>query len=149
MKMPRPSTLRPLLLALCLALPFSGHAESAAEGGVRIDRFLNGLFTLKAHFRQQVTNSDKMEESHAAGVFYLQRPDRLRWDYETPFKQEIVADGTRVWVLDTEIEQVSVKYQNQALAGTPALLLVGDQPARTILKSPTSAPSPTVSTGCS
>jgi len=120
-----------LILAACLALPFPSHAEETptTSGGQRIDRFLEGLHTLKAHFRQRVSNPDGLQESQSAGVFYLKRPNRLRWDYQTPFRQEIVADGARVWVLDSEIEQVSVKFQSQALAGTPALLLVGNQPA--------------------
>jgi outer membrane lipoprotein carrier protein len=121
-----------LLLAVCLALPFPGQAAddpAPAPESQRIDRFLEGLHSLKARFQQRVTGPERMQESHAEGVFYLQRPDRFRWDYQTPFQQEIVADGTRVWVLDTEIEQVSVKFQGQALAGTPALLLVGQEPA--------------------
>jgi outer membrane lipoprotein carrier protein len=133
--------LLPLLAAAVIALPGPGLAEeppappptpaqsTGAAGVQRIDRLLDGLHSLSARFRQRVSSPDRRQESHAEGVFYLQRPDRLRWDYETPFRQEIVADGTRVWVLDAEIEQVSVKFQSQALAGTPALLLVGKRSA--------------------
>ncbi|HIE00862.1 MAG TPA: outer membrane lipoprotein carrier protein LolA, partial [Thiotrichaceae bacterium] len=30
--------------------------------------------------------------------FYFKKPKKMRWDYETPDKQEIVTDGTTLWI---------------------------------------------------
>ncbi|MEE4297779.1 MAG: outer-membrane lipoprotein carrier protein LolA, partial [Wenzhouxiangella sp.] len=37
--------------------------------------------------------------------------DRFRWDYETPFPQQLVADGERLWHFDQDLEQVTVRPQ--------------------------------------
>ena len=56
----------------------------------------------------------------------MRRPDRFRWVYEQPFRQEIVADGRRLWVYDPDLLQVVVRPLRQALGETPALLLAGE-----------------------
>jgi outer membrane lipoprotein carrier protein len=62
------------------------------------------------------------------GTFYLQRPGRFRWEYDTPNRQVIIADGKRVYLHDLELKQVSHQSQSRALAGTPALLLADGGP---------------------
>ncbi|RLW66701.1 MAG: outer membrane lipoprotein carrier protein LolA, partial [gamma proteobacterium symbiont of Stewartia floridana] len=55
-------------------------------------------------------------------------PGQLRWEYQTPSEQLIVADGDRVWLHDIELEQVSHRSQAAVLDGTPAQLLSGTGP---------------------
>ena len=58
----------------------------------------------------------------------MQRPGKFRWDYLEPYKQLIVSDGSKIWIYDTELEQVTVKPIESGLSDTPALLLSGDKP---------------------
>lgn len=55
----------------------------------------------------------------------MQRPGKFRWDYQTPYKQLILADGQRLWIYDPDLDQVVVKPLEAALGDTPALLLSG------------------------
>ncbi|MEW8627809.1 MAG: outer membrane lipoprotein chaperone LolA [Candidatus Thiodiazotropha sp.] len=100
-----------------------------AESGIRqLETFLQDLKTLKADFRQTLQQPDYDQVYASNGVFYLRRPGQLRWEYQTPSEQLIVADGDRVWLHDIELEQVSHRSQKAVLDGTPAQLLSGTGP---------------------
>lgn len=109
-----------LILMPALAADHSGPAQ--------MKRFLSGLTALQANFEQSVENSDQTRSLRSIGTFYLQRPDRFRWDYSEPERQLIVADGRNIWLYDPDLEQVSVQLQSRALRGTPAQLLASEDP---------------------
>ncbi len=79
--------------------------------------------TLKADFIQQVFDQRQRMQQTMRGRLVLQRPGRFRWTYQSPYEQEIVADGKKVWMYDVDLEQVTVKQQDQTVGGTPAVLL--------------------------
>jgi outer membrane lipoprotein carrier protein len=114
-----------LLFAGSLALPAAAAAPPAKE---RLDAYLKGLNTLSAGFRQITLAADGGRMMESKGNFYLKRPGRFRWEYQSPVDQLIVADGDRVWLHDRELDQVSHQGQQQALNGTPAQLLATDEP---------------------
>ena len=99
----------------------------AAEPGARqrLDNFLTGLHTLQADFRQTLRDEQNSGNQFASGIFYLSRPGRFRWDYESPNQQYILADGRSVWLVEEDLEQVTQRSQKSALKGTPAQLLAG------------------------
>lgn len=100
----------------------------AADGAEQLQNFLSGLDTLQAEFRQTILRPGEDTVYATSGIFYLKRPGKLRWEYEDPATQVIVADGKRIWLHDIELEQVSHRSQNAALEGTPAQLLSGTGP---------------------
>jgi outer membrane lipoprotein carrier protein len=55
------------------------------------------------------------------------RPGRFRWTYAKPYAQLIVGDGSKVWVYDEDLNQVTVRRLDLALGSTPAALLAGDK----------------------
>jgi outer membrane lipoprotein carrier protein len=100
-----------------------------AQSGIQqLEAFLEDLKTLQADFRQTLQQPDDDQVYGSNGVFYLKRPGLLRWEYQTPNQQLIVADGNRIWLHDIELEQVSHRSQKAALNGTPAQLLSGVGP---------------------
>lgn len=114
----------PLILLLWLTV----SPAMAADGLPQLKAFLQGLQTLQAGFRQTVQPPDDDRFYTSSGVFYLKRPGQLRWEYEDPPTQVIVADGNRIWLHDLELEQVSHRSQKAALRGTPAQLLSDTAP---------------------
>jgi len=99
-----------------------------AQGGdavSRVDAYLATVNTLSADFSQVVRNSDNQVVERASGKLSLSRPDRFRWDYQQPYLQTIVADGSRLWLYDSDLEQVTVRALEQGLGSTPAMLLSG------------------------
>jgi outer membrane lipoprotein carrier protein len=118
-----------LVFALVLALvPGAGALGAAADTAQRLDDYLKGLNSLESTFTQITFNADRTRMIEARGTFYLQRPGRFRWQYDTPNKQVIIADGKRVYIHDLDLNQVSHESQERALRGTPALLLADDEP---------------------
>lgn len=111
-----------IVLGLCL----SGMAQ-AGSGLDALKGFLDGLSSLEAGFEQTVLDAENSRTGSFQGVFFLQRPGRFRWNYVAPYEQTIIADGDYVWVID-DLEQATQQTQETALRGTPALLLVGDEP---------------------
>jgi len=114
-----------LLLVAILLCPVSVLAKDATQ---RLHAFITEVRTLSADFDQTVFDPNQKEIQSAQGTLYLQRPGRFRWDYTSPNKQLLVGDGKKVWFYDAELEQVTVKNQDAALGGSPAMLLSGDQP---------------------
>lgn len=111
---------------LCLLLFLSGARAESGPGYVQ--DFFNGLHTLQADFDQQVVDSEFNLQQSSQGHMWIKRPGRFRWDYETPYRQQIVADGERLWSYDEDLEQVTVQKVSDVLTSTPAMLLSGGQP---------------------
>ncbi|MGD2113020.1 MAG: outer membrane lipoprotein chaperone LolA, partial [Gammaproteobacteria bacterium] len=62
------------------------------------------------------------------GRLWILRPGRFRWNYRTPYRQELVADGERLWSYDADLAQVTVQAMDQVFSTTPAMLLGGSAP---------------------
>ncbi len=124
---PRAARFLSSLLSLVL-VAMAGTGTASAAGADRLDDYLKGLNSLRSSFHQFTFNADRTRMMEGRGTLYLQRPGRFRWEYDSPNKQVIVADGKRVYLHDLELDQVSHQSQQKALRGTPALLLAGGEP---------------------
>ena len=113
-------------LVALLSLPTGAAAqEGAAE---RLDRFLSETRTLRAEFRQEVFDEEGALIEEATGTVTLARPGKFRWVYRDPYEQEVVGDGTQVWVYDADLDQVTVGDMDASIGSTPAILLYSDRP---------------------
>ena len=114
--------MRILFLLAALALTGVAHA-----GGVeRLKAFIIGAKTAEADFSQTVTDKSGRVTQQATGKMAFARPGKFRWDYFKPYEQVIVGDGSKLWLYDTDLDQVTVKPLGEVIAGTPAALLAGD-----------------------
>jgi outer membrane lipoprotein-sorting protein len=84
----------------------------------RVESYLNSLRTLKAHFLQVAPNGGLSE-----GTAWMQRPGRMRFQYDPPAPFVLVA-GSGIFVFrDTQLQQTS----NLPLSRTPlGILLAND-----------------------
>jgi len=85
---------------------------------------LNAIRTMSANFNQ-IVKAKKREVSRSSGSMALERPGKFRWQTKSPMEQLVIADGKKMWVYDTDLEQVTVKKQEKGLGGTAALFLSG------------------------
>lgn len=81
--------------------------------------------TATARFEQQVFDRSGKAVETASGTFTFARPGKFRWTYDKPHKQVLVGDGTRLWIHDPDLNQVTVKRMEGAISSTPAALLAG------------------------
>jgi outer membrane lipoprotein carrier protein len=112
--------------ALLLGFFLSTAALAADDATAKLEQFVENVETFSAHFEQMVIDAEGNLLEEAEGEFQLERPGKFRWDYQEPYPQQIVADGERIWFYDVDLEQVTVKSQQEALADTPASLLSGE-----------------------
>lgn len=96
----------PLLAFLLLfACPAAAAVPPDAPGAREIkmvEDYLGGIRTLSAHFVQTDNAGQK-----AGGLFYLSRPGHMRFQYDPPVTDFIVADGLFVHYYDGEMRQES------------------------------------------
>lgn len=114
------------LLKIGVALLFAATPLLAQAGAVdRLQQFLGSTKTLKADFSQLVITRGGRKPQESSGVVTILRPGKLRWDIHKPYPQLIVSDGERVWIYDSELQQVTVRQVGKAIGGSPAALLSG------------------------
>jgi outer membrane lipoprotein carrier protein len=110
------------LLCLLFAFAFIPNANSAS-----LERFQSYLRTTQAargEFTQKVYDKAGKLVQDSRGSFAFLRPGRFRWTYVKP-QQLIVGDGERVWIHDSDLNQVTVRKVSRVLGATPAALLAG------------------------
>lgn len=108
---------------LTVSLGAGGWARADAVDTLRA--FVRDVKSGRAAFTQVVTSADKARTKTSSGQFEFMRPNRFRFAYVKPFEQLIVADGVKVWIYDTDLNQASSRRIAQALGATPAALLAG------------------------
>jgi outer membrane lipoprotein carrier protein len=98
----------------------------AASAGARDDlaAFTKGLKGLQAPFTQQVFDPNGKLKETSSGELALSAPRLFRWEYRKPYEQLIVADGSRVWVYDPDLQQATRRAQGTAEQGSPLAALI-------------------------
>ena len=118
-----------ILINIITCLTFFSASISLAEdnkistGEAYLEDFLANTLTLEASFQQVLRAQDGELLQQTAGKFYLHRPGKFRWNYQSPYEQVIVSDGERIWIHDVDLDQVTVQRQEAGLPSTPMALL--------------------------
>src|SRR5580704_9045059 len=109
------------------------RALSAVAAPTPLDAYLDNLKTLRASFLQTLADPHGREIDRATGTLIVARPGKFSWDIHpqnaggtsSGAGQLMVCDGTNLWFLDRDLQQVTVKPVDAALSATPAMLLSG------------------------
>lgn len=110
------------LAALALLSLFAGTAFAGARDDLKA--FSTGLKGLDGRFEQKLYDLDGRLKETSTGRVALSAPRLFRWEYATPYAQLIVADGSKVWVYDPDLEQVTVRAQGPEEQNSPLAALV-------------------------
>jgi len=113
-----------LLFALS---PVNVLAAMDQPGRDELNRFTNGLETMRAQFEQRVIRNDGAIENESSGEVWLQTPHFFRWAYGGDFPEQVIADGERIWIYDEVLEQVTVKSQQEFNDDSPLVILTDIQ----------------------
>jgi outer membrane lipoprotein-sorting protein len=117
---------RRALIAAAMLLPLAGRAQTAPATPLtaqdqadlrRIEIYLNGIHTLKARFEQIAPDG-----APSGGVVWLQRPGKMRFQYDPPSPFLLVAGYGLLVFHDSQLQQTS----NIPLGRTPLGLLLQD-----------------------
>jgi outer membrane lipoprotein carrier protein len=109
-------------LVCCSQLQAGGSAEDIQS----LRNLLQPITSLSAKFTQRITDTEGFQLDSSAGLFEVAQPAKLRWIVVEPLPQQIISDGSTLWVYDPDLEQVIIQPFNQDIAATPAILFSGD-----------------------
>ena len=118
---------RPLFffLLLLLCAPLAAHAQSLDEVVNGVEATYGKIVDLRAEFVQTARNKSLGQDIKAEGIVLLKKGGKMRWDYKSPAPQQIVSDGTYLWVYTPELNQVNKGDAPKALAGPAGSFLQG------------------------
>ena len=115
---------RRTLLLSAAAIPLAAAARAQALSGqdkadvARVETYLDGLRSLKARFIQ-VANDGSVSE----GTAWLERPGRMRFQYNPPSPFTLIANNGDLIFNDSSLQQTS----NISLSRTPLGILLADK----------------------
>jgi outer membrane lipoprotein carrier protein len=121
--LPNARLLCAFLLLLCA--PLVAHAQSLDEVVNGVEATYGKITDLRAEFSQVARNKSLGQDIKADGIVLLKKGGKMRWDYKSPAPQQIVSDGTSLWVYTPELNQVNKGNAPKALAGPAGSFLSG------------------------
>ncbi len=95
-----------------------GPPATQEEAIDRLNTYLNSFTTLQGNFIQFAANGRRLE-----GRIYIQRPGKMRFEYEPPATVEVIADGTSVAVRDKRLATQDI----YSIGQTPLKFLVRER----------------------
>ena len=117
--------MRRLLVLFLLIFPVLFPPAAGAATIEELKSLLRETNTARSRFAQMVLDKNLKKLQESTGTMQFARPGKFRWEYEKPYQQTIVGDGTRVWVYDKDLNQVTVRKVDVMLGSSPAALLAG------------------------
>ena len=118
---------RLLLTILLLGVAPLTRADSLQQ----LREFLTQTNSARGDFAQKAAKQDSAKGAAARGdrasegSFAFARPGRFRWITAKPYQQTIVSDGSKLYVYDPDLNQVTVKRLKGAIPASPASILFG------------------------
>ena len=114
-----------LALLVLLALPGMGAAQELEQAVDALETTYGKMNDLRADFTQVAQNKSLGQDVKAEGTVYLKKGGKMRWEYRSPAPQQIISDGTHLWVYTPELNQVNKGDAPKALAGPAGSFLQG------------------------
>ncbi|KPF67801.1 hypothetical protein IP69_12145 [Bosea sp. AAP35] len=96
----------------------AGAPATREEAIERLNAYLNSFSSLQGNFIQHAADGRRLE-----GRIYIQRPGKMRFEYEPPATIEVIADGTSVAVRDKRLATQDI----YSLGQTPLKFLVRER----------------------
>ncbi len=118
-----------LIVIACAGADVAAESSVDELGEALVKNFITNVITLQGSFDQSLIDAEGIVVEVTSGTLEIELPNRFRWSYSEPYEQWLIADGLNVWSYDLDLQQVTVKPQQDALANTPALLLGGAKDA--------------------
>lgn len=110
-----------------LLFSFALMGTAMADAVDKLKQFNQQYKAAECAFYQTVISPEGRIKQEGEGAFAFSRPGKFRWEVKTPFPQLIVSNGKTVSTFDPDLEQVSVRSAEEALANSPSALLFGSK----------------------
>lgn len=96
-----------LAAAFIVFVPRAALADSGLDSVVdRVQKKYEQISDFHADFSQEAEVKALNKVQKAEGEVWFKKPGKMRWNYHTPAKDEIVSDGKTLWYYSQEENQV-------------------------------------------
>ena len=92
---------------IILLVFFLGSTEIAANQ--RFFDYLEGVESLESDFLQETLSDEGVVLETSRGYLKIKKPGMFKLLYSSPFIQEIISNGDRIWIYDPDLQQVVVR----------------------------------------
>lgn len=86
-------------------------SNPAKEANKLLDSVRKDLTSLSADFVQYEIDINGNNSEKQFGKVWLSSPNKFKWQYIKPMPQLIIASGEKIWIYDEDLEQVTIKKQ--------------------------------------
>lgn len=108
------------LLSVLLLFPVLAFGNSVSS----LKSFVSSAKSGKADFVQTVTSPNGKTKT-SAGTLEFSRPNRFKFIYSKPYAESMIADGQKIYIYDSGLNQVTIRSLGESLSATPAVILAG------------------------
>ncbi len=116
-----------LLLGVAASVVAAQAASNADAIVAKVQETCARTHDLSAHFEQTATIKSLDQVQKASGILLLKRPEKMRWEYQTPEARLFVTDGRTLWAYSPAEKQVVEQPVGQAFSSRlPLAILAGD-----------------------
>jgi outer membrane lipoprotein carrier protein len=119
-----------MLLITCNFLLVSSFSLSGAENDEAalnsLKLYIQSLGSFNANFEQAVYGQSGELLESSTGIVSLKKPGKFYWQYQQPYSQYLISDGTVLWIYDEDLDQVSINNIDQNIRTSPAAILGGE-----------------------
>jgi outer membrane lipoprotein-sorting protein len=105
-------------IVIAPALPPASGARAASEAAQRIADHFSSVKTMKGEFVQFGPRGDQ-----TGGTFYIERPGRIRFNYDKPLDYRVVSDGKSLVITNAKLKTADL----YPLSKTPLKLLLDER----------------------
>ncbi len=88
---------------------------------------LEKFTVLEASFIQTTVSHEGESLETIYGAVTIERPNKFFWFTQPPIEQEIISDGSTLWVFDKDLEQVTRQNADEQFHRSPAVILSGQK----------------------
>lgn len=117
---------RNTVINLFLIASLNAQASGTSVDLQQLRDLLQPITSLSAQFEQQVTDANGFPVQNSSGLFQVAQPNNMRWIVTYPMPQQMISDGTTLWLYDPDLDQVIVQPFDAKLQSTPAVLFSGE-----------------------
>ena len=108
-----------VLMIACIGVCSAKGSEESFQIYLQNYKQVNGQFT------QIISSGQSSNTQFSSGGFWIKKPNKFRWHYSTPYVQQIISNGEKLWVYDEDLEQVTIKDASQSIDSSPLSIILG------------------------
>jgi len=100
---------------------------ASEESSLNINDYLNDILSFQANFKQTIFSPENDVIDYSEGSFLLKKPDKIIWNFKTPYVKKIIVNNQKISTYDSNLNQVViVPFSDRFQSSLANILLKND-----------------------